>query len=189
MIKKIKFCEVCNVRLKDFLNLGKHPMCDDLKRIYSNKQNRLFPISLSLCSKCLTVTQRIHISKKILFPKKYHYRAKLTKDVLLGQKDLVLKTKKNYGSLKNKVVLDIGANDCSLLNEFKKNGAKTVAVEPTNAIKDGNSYHHKFQTVYFLDLRIQIKKFRSTLVHVYSKVYLYDDIVCYILSQHISHYE
>ena len=148
MIKKIKFCEVCNVRLKDFLNLGKHPMCDDLKRIYSNKQNRLFPISLSLCSKCLTVTQRIHISKKILFPKKYHYRAKLTKDVLLGQKDLVLKTKKNYGSLKNKVVLDIGANDCSLLNEFKKNGAKTVAVEPTNAIKDGNSYHHKFQSYF-----------------------------------------
>ena len=148
MIKKIKFCEVCNVRLKDFLNLGKHPMCDDLKRIYSNKQNRLFPISLSLCSKCLTVTQRIHISKKILFPKKYHYRAKLTKDVLLGQKDLVLKTKKNYGSLKNKVVMDIGANDCSLLNEFKKNGAKTVAVEPTNAIKDGNSYHHKFQSYF-----------------------------------------
>lgn len=148
MIKKIKFCEVCNTRLKDFLNLGEHPMCDDLKKINSNKKSKLFPVSLSLCSKCLTVTQRVHISKKILFPKKYHYRAKLTKDVLLGQKNLVLKTKKNYGSLKNKVVLDIGANDCSLLNEFKKNGAKTIAVEPTNAIKDGHSDHKKFQSYF-----------------------------------------
>ena len=45
--------------------------------------------------------------------------------------------------------MDIGANDCSLLNEFKKNGAKTIAVEPTNAIKDGHGkWPQKFQSYF-----------------------------------------
>ena len=158
MIKKIKFCEVCNTRLKNFLNLGNHPMCDDLRKDCSKKKNRLFPISLSLCSECLTVNQKIHISKQKLFPKKYHYRAKLTKDVLLGQKNLVLKTEKYYGNLKGKVVLDIGANDCSLLNEFKKKGANTFAIEPTNAIRDGNKSHKKFQTYFNYKVAKKIKK-------------------------------
>jgi len=163
MIKKIKFCEVCDKKLKDFLSLGNHPMCDDLKKIKSKKKSKLFPISLSLCNHCLTVTQKIHIPKNILFPKGYHYRAKLTKDVLLGQKNLVSRTEKYYGSLKNKVVLDIGANDCSLLNEFKKKGAKTIAVEPTNAIIDGNNSHKKYQT-YFN------KKISQKILKIYGKI-------------------
>ena len=163
MIKKIKFCEVCDKKLKDFLGLVNHPMCDDLKKIKSKKKSKLFPISLSLCNHCLTVTQKIHIPKNILFPKGYHYRAKLTKDVLLGQKNLVSRTEKYYGSLKNKVVLDIGANDCSLLNEFKKKGAKTIAVEPTNAIIDGNNSHKKYQT-YFN------KKISQKILKIYGKI-------------------
>ena len=163
MVKKIKYCEVCNTKFKNFLNLGNHPMCDDLKKIGSKKKSKLYSIYLSLCNKCLTVAQVVHISKKILFPKTYHYRARLTKDVLEGQKDLVLKVKKNYGSLKNKIVLDIGANDCSLLNIFKKEGAKTIAVEPTNANKEGARVHKKFHN-YFT------KKVVKEILQIFGKV-------------------
>jgi cyclopropane fatty-acyl-phospholipid synthase-like methyltransferase len=37
------------------------------------------------------------------------------------------------GSLKGRIVLDIGCNDGSLLDRFSAKGAKTLGVEPTGA--------------------------------------------------------
>ena len=44
----------------------------------------------------------------------------MTGSVLSGMKDFVEGCEKNFGSLKNKTVLDIGCNDGSLLNFLKK---------------------------------------------------------------------
>ena len=63
-----------------------------------------------------------------------------------------------FGPLKNKYVLDIGANDFSLLNIFKKNGAKTIGVEPTNAIKDASKKHTKYQSYFNKKIALKIKK-------------------------------
>ena len=158
MIKKINSCEVCNTRFNNLLNLGNHPMCDDLVKIGSKRKNIFYPIILKICKRCLTVAQEYHIKRESLFPKKYHYRARFTKDVINGQKDLVKESLKLYGNLKNKVVLDIGANDCSLLNEFKKKGAITLAIEPTNAIKDGSNKHKKFQSYFNKSITNVVKK-------------------------------
>jgi len=158
LIKKNNYCEVCSKKLIKNIKLGNHPMCDDLIKVGLNKKAQLFPITLSMCENCLTVAQKIHINKTKLFPKNYHYRARLTKDVLNGQKNLVLQTEKFFGSLRKKNVLDIGANDCSLLNEFKKKGSKTIAVEPTNAIKDGLKYHTKYQSYFNKNISIKIKR-------------------------------
>ena len=86
-------------------------------------------------SKCFTAHQKYQVKKKILFPKKYHYRARFTKDVTNGLKDLVNDTKKFKGKLKNMTVLDIGCNDGTLLN-FLKEGCNTFGIEPTDASKD-----------------------------------------------------
>ena len=115
-----KNCEVCYKKLNNELNLGLHPMCDDLIPISSKKNSILYPVKVSLCKNCLTITQKKQIPKKTLFPKNYHYRADLTKDVLIGQKKLVKDLENIFGNLKNKVVLDIGANDFTLLNFFKQ---------------------------------------------------------------------
>ena len=48
-------------------------------------------------------------------------------------KDLVNRTEKISGVLKNKKVLDIGCNDGSLLDIFKRYGCKTYGIEPTRA--------------------------------------------------------
>ena len=63
---------------------------------------------------------KISCTKKILFPKNYHYRAKLTKDVLTGQKQLVKEVKKYFKKLTNAHVLDIGCNDGALLDFLKR---------------------------------------------------------------------
>ena len=133
-------CDICKTKLSgNILSLGKQPLCDDLKRIGSSKKNKLYKIELKLCKKCLTVNQLHKVEQEILFPKKYNYRAALTKDVQEGMKDFANKVD-NLIKKKNKTVLDIGCNDGSLLISLKKK-FKTIGVEPTNAYKDCSKYH------------------------------------------------
>ena len=136
-----KNCDICKTKLSGkILSLGKQPLCDDLRRIGSSKKNKLYKIDLKLCKKCLTVNQLHKVDQEILFPKKYNYRAALTKDVQEGMQDFANKVN-NLIKKKNKTVLDIGCNDGSLLNFFKKKKFKTFGVEPTNAYKDCSKSH------------------------------------------------
>ena len=138
------------------LNLGKHPLCDDLIKTGSKKKNKFYKIQIIFCKKCATAYQKFQVRKKILFPSNYHYRARLTKDVLRGMNELVFDCKKTIGNLKGKVILDIGCNDGSLLNIFRKNKSFTIGVEPTNAYKDAQKRGHKIYKGY-IDNRISEK--------------------------------
>lgn len=134
---KIKICELCGSdSLKPVLNLGLHPLCDDLIQIGSSEVSLEYPIEILFCQKCYTAHQKFHVNRELLFPINYHYRARMTGSVLSGMHDLVEECKSHFGSLVGLKVLDIGCNDGSLLNYFLKNGADVFGVEPTNAAKD-----------------------------------------------------
>ena len=131
---KITKCEVCeNEHLKKVLDLGNHPLCDDLIPIEEESSCEEFPIEILFCEKCLTAHQIYQIPKQTLFTKNYHYRARMTGSVLSGMADFVEGCENRFGSLHGKVVLDIGCNDGSLLDFFKIKGCKTVGIEPTGA--------------------------------------------------------
>ena len=131
---KITKCEVCeNKQLKKVLDLGNHPLCDDLIPMEEESSCEEFPIEILFCEKCLTAHQIYQIPKQTLFTKNYHYRARMTGSVLSGMADFVEGCENRFGSLHGKVVLDIGCNDGSLLDFFKIKGCKTVGIEPTGA--------------------------------------------------------
>ena len=131
---KITKCEVCeNEQLKKVLDLGNHPLCDDLIPMEEESSCEEFPIEILFCEKCLTAHQIYQIPKQTLFTKNYHYRARMTGSVLSGMADFVEGCENRFGSLHAKVVLDIGCNDGSLLDFFKIKGCKTVGIEPTGA--------------------------------------------------------
>ena len=149
-IQVINFCEVCGSNsIQEVLDLGEHPLCDDLIPVGSNKVNTKYPIKVGLCNTCLTSHQMYQVDKVKLFPKEYHYRARFTKDVLDGMTGLKNSVLEKKGSLKNKIVLDIGCNDGCLLDIFKKDGAFTIGVEPTNASKDAEKKGHKIFNNFF----------------------------------------
>ncbi len=142
-MKKIKICEVCgNEDLVEVLNLGLHPMCDDLVEVGNERVCKEYPIVILFCNNCRTAHQKYQIPKNELFPKTYHYRSRFTSDVLDGMKLLVNECKKYIPNLIGKKVLDIGCNDGSLLDFFKAEGAITVGIEPTDASVDAKNKGH-----------------------------------------------
>ena len=124
-MRRINSCEVCgSQKLSDVLNLGLHPLCDDLITICSDKVSREFPIEILLCVDCLTAHQKYQIPQSELFPKSYNYRSRFTGDVIDGMFQLVKNIDKFLPQgLQKKTVLDIGSNDGSLLRIFQNFGS------------------------------------------------------------------
>jgi SAM-dependent methyltransferase len=141
---RIAHCEVCGSEaLEDVLDLGTHPLCDDLIPVGSDRASELYPIEISFCARCRTAHQRYQVPKRVLFPDSYHYRARLTADVLSGMRQLVTSCADMLGELAGIRVLDIGCNDGSLLSIFAESGARTFGIEPTGAADDARAAGHE----------------------------------------------
>ena len=134
-LSEIRGCEVCGgSQLLPVLDLGRHPLCDDLVRVGDPRQCSEYPINIDFCPTCFTAHQRFQVPKENLFPDNYHYRSRFTADVLSGMRSLVASCVERLGPLTGKaVVLDIGGNDGSLLDFFREAGAKPAGIEPTGA--------------------------------------------------------
>jgi len=136
-MNEISRCEVCgNTHLRSVLDLGFHPLCDDLVPIGDDRVCKKYPIEILFCDICLTGHQRFQVPKRELFTSTYHYRARMTGSVLSGMAELVSSCDLKLAGLKGKTVLDIGCNDGSLLNYFEEKGCRTIGVEPTGAAAD-----------------------------------------------------
>ena len=146
-MREITSCEVCsNTQLLPALNLGEHPLPDDLQPVGQERLSKTYPVEVLYCDKCCTAHQRFQVSKHKLFPLTYHYRARQTADVLTGMQQLATAV----GDVRGLKVLDVGCNDGSLLDCFKANGAETYGIEPTDAALDARAKGH-IVTQAFLD--------------------------------------
>ena len=176
-MKIIKTCEVCgNKKLISVLNLGEHPLCDDLKKIGDLSDCDKFKINIKFCQNCLTAHQEFQVEKQKLFPASYHYRSRFTNDVLDGMRDLLSSTIKNFGNLNNKIVLDVGCNDGSLLDFFHQSGAITIGVEPTGAYSDINLEKHIAYNEYFTPELVK----KITREHGYPEIVTFTNVFAHI---------
>ncbi|HEX2825367.1 MAG TPA: class I SAM-dependent methyltransferase [Burkholderiales bacterium] len=142
-LNQVSGCEVCGEQhLATVLDLGRHPMCDDLVAVGDARTCREYPIEILYCDTCRTAHQRYQVPKQELFPRSYHYRSRFTADVLNGMAGLVDSCEARFGPLSGKRVLDIGCNDGSLLDFFRKKGATTLGIEPTGACRDAEEKGH-----------------------------------------------
>lgn len=162
---EIDSCEVCgNKDLLSVLDLGAHPMCDDLVPVGDSRICNEYPIEILFCRNCNTAHQRFQVPKEDLFPSTYHYRSRFTADVLNGMKGLVESCVQRFGSLTGKKVIDIGCNDGSLLDFFREQGAVTIGIEPTGAYLDAEAKGHITYNSYLSE------KLADTIVEAHGKV-------------------
>ncbi len=132
----LNVCEVCEKIVEGpTIDLGSHPLNDDMHRVGTNYVARKYRQEIQLCTNCFTAHQLHPVEKETLFFPEYRYRGSVTKDVLSGMEDLIDNALRFYGNGRPLKVLDIGANDGSLLGIIKsKTGCETIGVDPTNAV-------------------------------------------------------
>ena len=128
--KKINHCLLCkNRKIKKIFSLGNLFVSN-----FVNKKNIMkgikAPLNLLYCSKC-SLIQLSHIApQEIMYRRFYWYRSGVTKIMRTGLKNIFTESLKKVKLNKNDVVLDIGANDGTLLKFYKNRKIKTISCEP-----------------------------------------------------------
>ena len=136
----IKKCQICNSKnIYEILDLGHSGLCDSLLTKKSiNNPEKSYPLKLLKCKKCHLLQLNYIVDNKEVFHLNYPYKSGITKTL----KDLLHNTSSycinNFKFSKKPLVVDIGSNDGTLLEGFKKNGFKVLGVEPTNIAKVAN---------------------------------------------------
>ena len=78
------------------------------------------PLNLVYCKKCQLLQLEHSAPQEIMYKKFYWYKSGITKTMREGLKELYKDIKKNCKIKSGDVILDIGANDGTLLKYFKK---------------------------------------------------------------------
>ncbi len=134
----ISYCQICNSKkIEEVFDLGHQPLADDL-RSEKNKYEKVtyFPIKIYFCEKCILLQNNYIVGDENLYTKDYHYRPGISKTVREDQEKIARLIKNDYNLGKNDFIVDLGSNDGTLLNQFKKLGCKNLlGIEPTDTIK------------------------------------------------------
>ena len=79
MVNMLSDVTHCAVRgqsgLPTALDLGSHPVCNDLVPLGEDRSCKQYPSEILFCDVCRTANQRFQVPKRELFPSVYHYRA------------------------------------------------------------------------------------------------------------------
>ena len=136
-VGKLDTCQITGRNdLELVIDLGHQPLCDSLlSKNELNKIEKTYPLRL-FRSKSLGCGQLDFIvpSEDVYFPD-YPYRPGITQEVHDHHEKRCDETIKNLKIFKNSLIVDIGSNDGTLLNFYKKKSMRVVGIEPTNTAK------------------------------------------------------
>jgi NDP-4-keto-2,6-dideoxyhexose 3-C-methyltransferase len=145
---KLKKCRSCNSKaLINILSLGNQFLSDFVK---TNRKPKAFPLTIVLCKKCFLVQLNYTTPQKYLYTERYGYRSGINQTMQDELKEIAQKAlQKIDKNTKNITVIDIGANDGTLLKMYPKNVYK-IGVEPiTKFAKEAKRNSNKIINDYF----------------------------------------
>ncbi len=145
--KELKNCIVCGYeRLNPIIDFGNQPLANNLKD-FPEEIDETFPLGLVFCDKCFHV-QLTHIVNPDLLFKNYVYMSGVSetfKEFARWFSEMTLE----YNDFKPKKVLDIGCNDCTQLDIYKKLGLETFGIDPASNLIELNKDNHSLVCDYF----------------------------------------
>ncbi len=126
-------CQICdNKNLTPVMFLGYMPPVNQMPSIAEElTEQSAYPTALLMCKKCNLVQLGLILHQKILFPLEYPYRSGTTKILRDNFANLYIEAAKLIKLQQDSLIIDIGSNDGTLLENFKANH-KVLGVEPTN---------------------------------------------------------
>ena len=128
-------CQNCaHSPLKPVLFLGFVPPVNTMARLDEIPDVEMrFPLELVRCEVCTLVQISYQADARILFPESYPYLSGTTRILRDNFKNLVDESQKKIGLAKGDLIIDIGANDGTLLTPFRDAGCRVLGVEPSQA--------------------------------------------------------
>ena len=128
--KKIKKCRLCsNKKLTRIHNFGNYYVSNFVAK-KNIKKGVKAPLNLLYCNNCKLLQLEHSAPQEIMYKKFYWYRSGVTDTMKIALKDIFLKVKNMSVLKKGDTILDIGANDGTLLKYFKDDGFTTIGCEP-----------------------------------------------------------
>ena len=140
-MSKIKKCRSCNSnKLQKLFSLGNQSFTG----IFPKNKNQKVPrgkLTLVICSRCKLVQLSENFNLKKMYGNNYGYRTGLNLSMVNHIKDKIIFLKKKYKIAEEDIVIDIGANDGTLLGFLDSKKYKLIAVDPT--IKKFKKFYKK----------------------------------------------
>jgi len=140
-MSEIKKCRSCNLnKLQKLFSLGNQSFAG----IFPKNKNQKVPrgkLILVICSSCKLVQLSENFNLKKMYGNNYGYRTGLNLSMVNHIKSKINFLKKKFRIAKDDIVIDIGANDGTLLSFLDSKKNKLIAVDPT--IKKFNKFYKK----------------------------------------------
>lgn len=128
-------CRLCaSPNLQLVLRLAKSPLPDDYVTARDKKKPQdLYPHDMLLCQKCGNTQLSIVVDPKIIY-QDYLYKTVTSLGFVDHFKRYASEVLDEFRPQKGSLVVDIGSNDGSLLEAFKKEGLRILGIDPAEKI-------------------------------------------------------
>ena len=145
---KIKNCLACGSnKLKNVLNLNKQPLANSYLKNLKTEEKK-YELKVNACLNCSHLQLSIAVDPKKIY-KNYDYLSGTTKTYLNYMEEFYNFCIKKSSKFVFKNILDIGCNDGSQLDVFKRNNFKTFGIDPAKNIFKISSKKHKIYCDFF----------------------------------------
>lgn len=133
--RTISTCQVCNSSsLESVLFLGYLPPVNTMPQVGSIPvEEPSYPLEMIRCAQCGLVQLGLEVASHVLFPESYPYLSGSTQILRANFHDLRIESEDLLKLDKDKLIVDIGSNDGTLLSNFCDGGFPVLGVEPSQA--------------------------------------------------------
>lgn len=133
--KILKCCQICESSdLFSILFLGYLAPVNTMLEVGTLPQEQLsYPLELLSCKNCGLAQIGLEVSPTVLFPETYPYLSGTTRILRTNFADLENESSSLLDLNMKKLVVDIGSNDGTLLQNFHSKGYPVLGIEPSQA--------------------------------------------------------
>ena len=147
-VGKLDYCQITGSKnLFEVIDLGHQAPCDALltEEMVGQPETR-YPLRLMMCPESGSAQLDYVVDGSVIYYPEYPYRSGISKPLEIYQRAFADDIVKKFGIPVGSLCVDVGSNDGTLLTGFRRNGMKTLGVEPTNMARLARE-HNQIETI------------------------------------------
>ncbi|MCP4984946.1 MAG: class I SAM-dependent methyltransferase [Colwellia sp.] len=126
-------CRICDQRLHQFLDLGKHPRADTYRRPGDHSSELMFELKVGVCESCQLVQLIDEVPPEMMFNSDYPFRTSSSQRMQQHFRETALEIL-DFERHTNSApfIVEFGCNDGSFLDQFAKLGIMHLGIDPAS---------------------------------------------------------